>query len=334
MNDSAGDVTLTVLDVGHGNSTVVRHGDRVAVIDAPRGDVLPEELRRHHLTRVDHLFLSHTDFDHIGGATALLSSPVISVAQLWFSPDSVKQSETFTDLATLARAQHDEGRLSVSTNLNTGAGAVRVSERVVVEVLHPDIELASHGPRTGRPGRAAVSGNTASAVLRVLVDDAPMVLLCADIDDAALQRLRQRDVDLRADVLVYPHHGGSGSRDNRTFARMLAKKVNPRKVVFSHGRNHWRNPLPDVVAGIREGAPEAHIACTQLSQHCRGGDGPFVGKHLSLSPAAGRSAGICCAGSMSFTWNANGMRVDAPSELAHRAFISAIASEALCRRNP
>lgn len=324
--------TVTILDVGHGNCAVLRDDAHVMVVDAPHDHALPGELARIGVSKIDHVVLSHADSDHIGGAVALLSRPSLRVGRLWFNPDAMKESDTWGDLRALAYQMHENGKLEVTTNLNSGAREIVISSRLRAEVLHPDIGMASTGPRPATSRESAMDANTFAAVLRVLLDDRPVVLLCADIDAAGLSRITERNVDLTADVLVFPHHGGSshGSSDSE-FARQLTQGVMPSSVIFSHGRLKWRNPLPEIVAGVREAAPNARIACTQLSVRCRVDDGPFPTTHLGEAVAAGRRHGISCAGSSVLQILTNGsLGVRPDSAAAHNTFVEQFATSPLC----
>lgn len=95
------------------------------------------------------------------------------------------------------------------------------------ELLHPD------GP--------GWEGNDGSCVLRVR---GPFtVLLAGDIEAHAEERLVAAQ-DLRADVLLAPHHG---SRTSSSQAFVAAAR--PDVVVYGAGwRNHFRHPRPEVVA--------------------------------------------------------------------------------------
>lgn len=295
------DPTLAVLDVGHGNATIVRDQAAVAVVDAPPGETLPAELRRTGITRLEHLVLSHADRDHIGGATALLSHEMISIGRLWYNPDAQRHSDSWGDLRTLAYSRHERGEIAVSTGLNTGQSAIVLSENVQLEIVHPDIGLAGTGPRHSSHPEGALDANAFSAVLRVMFAGIPTALLAGDLDASGLGRILHRGVAIDADVLVFPHHGGSAhGGDDRAFARDLVTAIAPSTVVFSHGRQRWRNPLPEIVAGVRDAAPGARIACTQLSRRCSVRTVSHPTDHLGPAEAAGRSAGICCAGSTLF----------------------------------
>ncbi|MDQ1685597.1 MAG: competence protein ComEC [Frankiaceae bacterium] len=322
--------SVAILDVGHGNATIIRDEDAVAVVDAPPGETLPDELLRTHTARVEHLVLSHADRDHLGGAVALLSHDTISIGRLWFNPDAQKTSDTWQDLRTLAFNRHELGTLDVSTDLNAGHGAIVLSDGVDLQIIHPDIGLAGTGPRPSTHPEGRLDANTFSAVVRVVVGGVPTALVAGDVDRSGLDRILARGVDIRADLLVFPHHGGSPrSGDDRAFARDLVAAVGPTTVVFSLGRHRWRNPLPEIVAGVRDAAPHARIACTQLSKRCAADPGPYDTGHLGPTVAAGRSGGICCAGSTLFERHEEAL-VDARAD-AHATFIQATVPMPHCR---
>ena len=108
-----------------------------------------------------------------------------------------------------------------------------------------------------------------SAVIRIWSGDVPRVLVAGDIDQVGLESLRANTPDIRADVLVFPHHGGRpGRSDPDAFTEALMKAVEAKLVVFSIGRGRYRTPRPEIVSAVLRASKEAHIACTQLSEHC------------------------------------------------------------------
>ena len=85
--------------------------------------------------------------------------------------------------------------------------------------------------------------NRMSAVVRVWVDGTPKILLPGDIDYVTVESLIEEKADLRADVLVFPHHGGKPmSPRPKTFVHSLLNAVNPKLVVFSIGRGRYSTP--------------------------------------------------------------------------------------------
>lgn len=319
---------VTILDVGHGNAAVLRCGGGTVVVDAAPGVTLPNELERTSTRHLEHLVLSHADKDHIGGAVGLLSGS-LSVGTLWFNPDAVKQTDVFDDLRALAFNLHEAGRIQVSTNLNSGARAALSLEGMDVDVVHPDILGASTGPRPSGHRHGSATANSVSAVLRVVVQGAGEVLLCADLNAEGLRTLLSRGIDLSARVLVFPHHGGRSGGDDRAFARELCAAVSPEIVIFSLARGGFLNPQPDIVAGVRDAIPSAHIACTQLSARCQPNDVREEPSHLAPRPAAGRAGIACCGGSLVIA--AGDAREDLPQLSRHAAFITDAVPTPLCR---
>lgn len=325
---------LRILDVGHGNTAIVRTGVTV-VVDAAPPRTLLEDLERDPVDRIDHLVLSHADNDHIGGAIAAMSQDAFSVATLWLNPDGEKDSAVWGDLLAFAGALARDGKLRVVLSLNSGTSPIVSAGGLEIEVLHPDVELAGRGPVGRIVGAGTVSSNGASAVLRVIDQGRPIALLAGDADQFALERMLDAGLDLTADVLVFPHHGGHCGADDYEFARKLCTAVSPTAVVFSLSRLGLRNPLPEIIQGVKDGAPSARIACTQLSTRCcslEAKDLTDVAReatHWSGLPAAGARSSARCAGSIHLSVVGDDVRL-LPAEAEHRTFIAMAANRPMC----
>lgn len=334
MTNSGRGVDVRILDVGHGNTAVIRAGVTV-VVDAAPPRTLLEDLERDPVDRIDHLVLSHADRDHIGGAIAAMSQDEVEVTTLWLNPDSEKDSELWGDLLAFAAMRRKEGRLRIVFSLNNGTSPIVSHDGLEIEVLHPDVELAGRGPVGRIFGAGKVSSNGASAVLRITSSGRAIALLAGDADQFALSRMLDSGIDLSADVLVFPHHGGNCAGDNYDFARKLATAVSPVSVIFSLSRTGLRNPLPDIVRGVRDGAPSARIACTQLSSRCsslRTADLAHIAAgadHWLDLPAAGARASSRCAGSLRIT-SERGYVELLPTEEDHKEFINLVAVRPMC----
>ncbi|CAL9510216.1 hypothetical protein SUDANB32_03609 [Streptomyces sp. enrichment culture] len=333
-NASSEPLEAVVLDVGHGNCTVLRDGDRCAVVDAAPGSTLFDELEQQGIKTVEHLVLSHADLDHMGNAVKLLWDQRFSVKALWYNPDGMKSSKAWERLARQALLMYRSGQLPPPQPVHSATGDSLSFGRVKVQVLHPDIELWTHGPTKQSTSLGMLTANTLSVVLHVSLSAEPAALLAADIDALALERMLDLDGIPKAPVLVFPHHGGlCGDGDPKRFAKALCDAVQPDVVLFSMARGgRYENPNPQIVEGVRESAPNAHIACTQLSSHCHKDIVMMSRQDLSRRPAAGRSTGACCAGSVSVEWTDSGIQLH-PTPGTHRAFVDLV-TDPLCRRAP
>lgn len=101
------------------------------------------------------------------------------------------------------------------------------------EFLHPD-------------GAAGLQGNDASCVLRIVAGGGA-VLLSGDLQRRGERALLASGQQVRADVLVAPHHGSATSS-----SQALVDAVQPRWVLFATGyRNRFGFPRPEVVARYR-----------------------------------------------------------------------------------
>ena len=223
-----GALTLTVLDVGQGQSVHVQTATHDLIFDTGPGftadadsgnRILVPYLRAAGVQRLDALIVSHADNDHAGGAASLLA--VVPVGEFL---SSLPEAHSLRQKSALAGRRNERNCLD---------GDAWEWDGVRFSVLHPT-SADYAGKRTT---------NAMSCVLRI--DSAHgNVLIPGDLEGAAEDDLLARHGDrLRADVLVAPHHGGK-----RTSSMAFVNAVSPREVVFPVGyRNRFGHPWPAVV---------------------------------------------------------------------------------------
>lgn len=214
--------SVTVLDVGQGLAVLVRDGDRAVLIDTgpPDAAVLRALPRAGAGRAVNVVLVTHRDTDHAGGLRDL---------ELRLAVGGVRASRLTLDaIGARGGNEGDEG-----DEIDIG-DRVHVSDRVTIEVLGPPVQ-------TRGPALAAV--NNGALVLLVTIGER-RILVPSDIEAAAEAWLVRSGQDLRADVLLVPHHG---SRTSSTPAFLDA--VQPAVAVVSVGaRNPYGHPAPEVMA--------------------------------------------------------------------------------------
>lgn len=223
-----GEAQVTLLDVGQGLSTVVRTRNHTLVYDAgpsysPTFDtgqsVVVPFLRSQGVRQVEKLVVSHGDNDHIGGVASLLKH--LPVNHLTAGVPEAIQTRTATRCRRGDRWWWDGVKFSV---------------------MHPE--------GTGRR-----EGNNASCVIRIEAGGGQRVLLTGDIESASEQALlRDLQEQLRAEVVIAPHHGSLTS-SSRTFVGA----VNPDYALFPVGyRNRYHFPKEEVVGRYRAAGAEIY----------------------------------------------------------------------------
>ncbi|WP_405829910.1 ComEC/Rec2 family competence protein [Streptomyces sp. NBC_01176] len=328
---SVGVAEAVVLDVGHGNCAILRDGDTCAVVDARSGTLLLSELQRMGIRRIEHVVLSHSDEDHIQGALQLLPHHDFSIGKVWANSDSAKDSDLWDELLALIDHLDASGLLEAQIGISTAQRDRLGFGRVGISVLHPTPYEIGHGPGKAKGSRPRFTTNGLSVVLKVSLEGEPILLLPGDIDSPGLQRMLQRHPDISVHTVVYPHHGGgNGGGSHGGFVKSLGDASKPEMVVFSMGRDRFRNPVPEVVAAFGESFPSTRIACTQLSSYCHAGELPSVErKHLGKRAAAGLADGKCCAGTLTITVAEGEVKVH-PEPGAHRDWIRGNVQAPMC----
>jgi len=236
VRPAPGAFELLAADVGQGSAVLVRTAGHTLLYDAgPRYSLESDAGSRvlvpllHALgERVDLLLLSHHDSDHTGGAAAILAA----------QPKA----------ALLTSFEQEREQRNGRTVTRCEAGQNWQWDGVSFELLHPP--AASYAANTRKT-------NALSCVLRVRANDGASALLTGDIEAAQETALARANPDnLRASVLLAPHHG---SRSSSSAA--LLDAVRPSLVLIQTGyRNRFGHPAPQVLA--RYSARGIQIAAT------------------------------------------------------------------------
>jgi beta-lactamase superfamily II metal-dependent hydrolase len=261
--------SIAILDVGHGNSTVIIDRSGTIVIDAGPKAGLMQFLVEHGINKLDVVLLSHADQDHIEGLTALLAAREFEIGVVRMNTDSQKDTTAWDDLIYELSCLQDTGLVDFKPYIIADPTERYSRGEIDIQILAPSSYLAAKGPGSrDRMGRR-IDSNSISAVIRLVHKDTPILLLTGDLDELGLDNMISRNVDARSPVLIFPHHGGkAGASTNlESFASRLCDYVKPKHVVFSIGRSN-KYPRPEIVRSILSYDPTIKISCTQLSEIC------------------------------------------------------------------
>jgi competence protein ComEC len=227
LNAAENTPSLRLMDVGQGQALLIQApgGARMLIdgggLSSPRfdtgRDLLAPALSANHAPRLEWIVNSHPDRDHVQGLFHLLTHFQVEN----FAGNGDTKPVLAQTLAALLDTQAYPRHV-----LTAGAG-IRLAQGLRVDVLHP-------------PAGFKGSSNNNSLVLRLLWNDAPLALMPGDVERPAIRHMLDSGPDLRAPVLILPHHGGISS-----FAPELYDAVGARLALAGNGPSP-RFPAPEV----------------------------------------------------------------------------------------
>ncbi len=323
---------ISVLDVGHGNSTIMHGKGETVIIDCgAQGSGLLPFLTDRGIKVVKTVFLSHADQDHIAGLLTLLLDESIEVQQVYLNGDGSKHTKVWDDLVKLLDADDRLKKISFTPKIDEGDTTVNAGD-LLIKVMGPSKFLVAKGvnglDRTGQK----ITTNSISASFIVSFEGKSLVYASGDIDKVSLDELIHTGANIEADVLIFPHHGGDITDGNVVdFTELLLKQCKPSTVVFSIGRNRFRNPRHEVVAAVRRVAKDIRISCTQLSKNCSEFIPRTVPTHLHPYYANGRYRNVCCGGTFVITIKDDNI-IHHPEIATHQEYVTSHIEAALCKR--
>ena len=255
-----------ILNVSHGNCSILVDGKRVTVIDAgPRSDLL-DFLEKNKISRIDLVLISHADKDHLGGLIALINSDY-DIKEIFLNGDSTKDTNVWNDLiySLYEKDKNKKVLLSVSVtsdiekNLNKGT--------VKFEVLAPNKYLVVKGVGGYDLDGRKIASNSLSAVIRLWYKDQKLILIPGDLDDIGLDSLLTDHDEINAKVMIFPHHGGNpGSSDVEEFVKSLCNTSKPNYIIFSIRKNDYRFPRRDILRNTLKYLPGVIMYTTSHSK--------------------------------------------------------------------
>ncbi len=259
---------LYVLDVGHGNSTVIETHAGCAVFDAGQRTQLIDFLRKKSITKIEYVVLSHADADHIGGLIAILSDDKLSIDKVYLNPNSSKSTKTWNSLLFALNESKKSSRLNqiiphASSNLEDSLSLGDLK----VNILAPNEVSVLRGTKSKLSGRNSLSTNGLSVVAKIVFQNDKAVLLTGDIDLVGLREMLKGSPNLDADYLVFPHHGGLPDRQNVVaFVNLLHSSISFKHVIFSIRQNRNSFPRIEVLNAISDIDSDIRFITTQRSE--------------------------------------------------------------------
>ncbi|MDR3278681.1 MAG: ComEC/Rec2 family competence protein [Oscillospiraceae bacterium] len=224
-----GDMTVTALNVGQGQSVAVTAGGGTAVIDcgsssgSGAGGAVREYLAANGRTKIDLLILTHFHADHANGVTELLSLGTVSALVI---PDPELDNESYLaeDIIELARRR--------------GADIIYVTETMRFRL--GDAVLTVYPP-LGEYGMNERG-------LTILCTDGQFdALITGDMDENGERRLLDYTDLPDIELLVVGHHGSKYATSEE-----LLEVTRPELAVISVGRNSYGHPTPETLARLAE----------------------------------------------------------------------------------
>lgn len=228
-----------VLDVGQGNATLIEGSSGSVLVDAGPGKVtVLQFLESHGVKRLEAVFISHADKDHLGGLMSILAKastdPSFKIGHIYVNPDQ-RDTDVWNDVTTALDDMERRKLINFSPQVGPDAPKPMDLGDCAVAVLGPSrymrLRAVDGKHRAGRKQTA----NSMSAVIHVSFGGAGWLLLPGDVDQLGLSDALERDAWRPAPVLVFPHHGGKAGTEAQT--RQLAADIvaasAPHSVVFS-----------------------------------------------------------------------------------------------------
>ena len=234
-------LTITVLDVGQGDSILVqaphgktmlidgggREGEQTKGYDVGREVVLPALLARR-VRRIDVLVITHPHEDHIGGLAAVIEQVPVGMV---LDPMLEEQSPTYQELRQLMQAR------KIPVRRATEGQRISLGDGVALELLNPP---------TPRLSGTGADTNNNSVVMRLTYDGFSM-LFAGDIERLTAARLARLGPAVQSLVLKVPHHGSADIVGTR-----FVETVHPTLAAISVGRNNqFGHPSPEALDELK-----------------------------------------------------------------------------------
>ncbi|WP_243103713.1 MULTISPECIES: ComEC/Rec2 family competence protein [unclassified Dehalobacter] len=224
---------ITFIDVGQGDCILIQTARENLLVDTgPRKDnynaaekiVLPYLMEKR-IGKLDFLFITHEDADHLGGAQYLLANLPVAKVAVPEAGDRITNEEWQSGIP--AEYYRNEGKF---VTLKAG-DYIHFSSSLQIDIMAPVEEMNNTG----------ADSNNNSLVIQIEYLG-KKILLTGDMEAEEMESISDRGTDWNSDFIKIPHHGGKGSLDTAWF-----DSTNPRAVFVSVGKNSFGHPSREVI---------------------------------------------------------------------------------------
>jgi competence protein ComEC len=242
-------LTVSFLDVGQGDATLIQHPDGTAVLfDAgPQEAAATRLLRRAGVDRLAAVVATHASRDHHGGLQAILDRYPVD---LLLDGGDGTTDPSFRRLLRTAAAR--------------GIRRTQATAPLTLTLAQGDLRIRILSPPPRPPGPAPEDPNP-RAVVAIVSSNGFDLLLSADAESDALLPLDLPNVD----AIKVPHHGSSDPG-----LPAVLDRLDPEVAAIEVGPNTYGHPAPSTLAALRQ----AHVRTLRTDR-----DGT-----ITLSPDRGR----------------------------------------------
>lgn len=225
--------SITMLDVGQGDSIVGINNDGVFLIDGGGNNnfstgeniILPY-LKSKGIETIDFVFVSHNDSDHIKGVIEILDK--INIKNL-FLPINNTLDENYETLLNIAKDKN------IPIYFLQNGDSLTLGKNLNFDVLHPNKEFLDK------------DDNNNSLVLKLNYNN-NSVLFTGDIEKQAEDFLLDNNKNLKSDILKVAHHGSKTSTTTD-----FIKNVTPKDALISCKENNiYKHPSEETLKTLKD----------------------------------------------------------------------------------
>lgn len=226
VSQSGSDMEVHFIDVGQGDSTLIKAGDHAMLIDAgdnSEGTAVQSYMNSQNVEKLDYVIGTHPDADHIGGLDVVIYK---FDCKKVFMPDIASDTKTYDDVIQALKSKNQKTQVPK-------LGKTYSLGDATFTVIAP---VKEYGNETN---------NWSIGI--VLQYGENRFLFTGDAEKEAEDDILDKGEDISADVYKASHHGSkTGSSDD------FLDKVNPEYAVISCGEgNKYGHPSAQTLNNFR-----------------------------------------------------------------------------------
>lgn len=244
---------ISFLDVGQADSTLIKYDKKYYLIDCGGKEhfnkekwsmrenasdfgenVLVPFLKSQGIKKIDYVFITHGDSDHIGGATALVKN--LKIGRVFINNNDLNENEKILT-KVLKEKKINYQKLAYKSVLKT-----------------KNFKIKNYG-------KSFLDENQSSMILLIKIKDKMKIAIMGDAYQSEEKYLVGDEDFKNLDVLKLGHHGSKTSSSD-----IFIKHTNAKLAVVSAGKNNmFSHPHPEVIARVKSINAKIHETATHGS---------------------------------------------------------------------